>query len=105
MCKKNGTTGVVFLKDKTHSAGGISCDRRCIVMTTQTCGTLELSISDITQKQDKIYIELDYSAQEIISKSERINIIQLVPYVCMEIDTCAARGEEQHIKFGGVKNV
>ena len=53
----------------------------------------------------KIYIELDYSAQEIISKSERINIIQLVPYVCMEIDTCAARGEEQHIKFGGVKNV
>ena len=54
---------------------------------------------------DKIYIELDYSAQEIISKSERINIIQLVPYVCMEIDTCAARGEEQHIKFGGVKNV
>ena len=103
--KKNGTTGVVFLKDKTHSAGGISCDRRCIVMTTQTCGTLELSISDITQKQDKIYIELDYSAQEIISKSERINIIQLVPYVCMEIDTCAARGEEQHIKFGGVKNV
>ena len=103
--KKNGTTGVVFLKDKMHSAGGISCDRRCIVMTTQTCGTLELSISDITQKQDKIYIELDYSAQEIISKSERINIIQLVPYVCMEIDTCAARGEEQHIKFGGVKNV
>lgn len=61
------------------------------MMTTQTCGTLELSISDITQKQDKIYIELDYSAQEIISKSERINIIQLVPYVCMEIDTCAAR--------------
>ena len=103
--KKNGTTGVVFLKDKTHSAGGISCDRRCIVMTTQTCGTLELSISDITQKQDKIYIELDYSAQEIISKSERINIIQLVPYVCMEIDTCAARGEEQHIKFGSIKNV
>ena len=103
--KKNGITGIVFLKDKTHSAGGVSCDKRCVVMTAQNGEELELSVADITHNHDRLYIELDYSAQSVMTKSERINVIQLVPYICMEINMNVAKGEEQHIKFGGVKNV
>lgn len=61
--KKNGITGIVFLKDKTHSAGGVSCDKRCVVMTAQNGEELELSVADITHNHDRLYIELDYSAK------------------------------------------
>ena len=72
--KKNGITGIVFLKDKTHSAGGVSCDKRCVVMTAQNGEELELSVADITHNHDRLYIELDYSAQSVMTKSERINV-------------------------------
>ena len=41
-------------------------------MTAQNGEELELSVADITHNHDRLYIELDYSAQSVMTKSERI---------------------------------
>ena len=64
-----------------------------------------MSAADITHKKDKLYIELDYSAEKVISRDERINVISIKPYICMEINTKDAKGREQHVVFGGVNDV
>lgn len=103
--KKNNVTGVVFLKDKTRSAERISCDKRSVIMTEIRDNILELSAADITHKQDRLYIELDYSAAEIINEDESVNVIQMQPYICIEINTKNDDGKEHHVIFGGIKNV
>lgn len=103
--QKNNVTGIIFLKDRTRIAGGIMADCRCVVMTEEKDGGVDFVIADPTQKQKKINVELDYSAESFAGCDERIKLTQLSPYVVMEIDTDGAKGKEMRVRLEGVKNV
>lgn len=103
--KKNGVTGAVFLKDRTHSVEGISCDKRCVLITKYSGEILEISGADITQKSDKICIELDYSAKTVTHSNDNIKILQLDPYISFEVNTENSEGNDWAVEFSGVKKI
>lgn len=102
---KGSVTGIIFLKDKARSVAGVACDKRCIVMTDTHNDIMDFVITDPTQKEKKIAVELDCSAKRTVFCSERIKIVQLKPFVVLEINTDDANGEEIRLILEGVKNV
>ncbi len=103
--QKGNVTGIIFLKDRTRIAGGVLADCKCAVMLQKYNDSLDFVVADITHKQKKINIELDYSAELFTCCDERIKIIQLSPYVVMEINTDGSEGRELRVRLEGIMNV
>ncbi len=102
---KGNVTGIIFLRDKTRSAAGVACDKRSIVMTNINNGGMDFVITDPTHKHIEINIELDYSAKKAAECDERIEIIQLSPYIIMKADVRSADGKELRVRLEGIEYV
>lgn len=100
--RKNGVTGIVFLKDKTRSMEGVLCDRRCIIMLEEN-EALTLAVAEPTQKQKSICIELEYSAEAVCEPDPAIRVRQLKPYISLEVNTDGLKGRVTRIKFNNYK--
>ncbi len=65
---------------------------------------LSLAISDPTQKQNKMVIELGREVTGLINKDERIRIIQTAPYLKLEVDMRGSIGRSHEIQLHIVPN-
>lgn len=95
--KELGITAVNFWK-----SGEISFIRSyqpASIMVQEKGDTLTLSVSDPTQKQDRIVVELGKIGLSVLSKDERVTVLRKHPYIKVAIDTKGAMGKAQIIKF------
>lgn len=93
-------TGVNFWNDIVKSAGGITSNKRASVMMKETGEEVELSVSDPTQANaGTIAIELDRSADEILSIDPGITVVQLSPRIKFIVDVNGAKGHSFQAKF------
>lgn len=100
--KKNNITGIIFLKDKTRSMEGVLCDKKCIVMLEQN-RNMTLAVTDPTQMQTNIYIELDYSAEDVLTADAEITVRQLKPNIQLDVNTENLKGRTVSITFSKYK--
>lgn len=93
--KKLGVTGINFwdassLEDITvYQASSIVKEQKGDIMT--------LAISDPTQSQNKIEVEVAGIADRVISKDENIKVLQTSPILKIEVDTTNTKGKSSFI--------
>ncbi|WP_206109234.1 polysaccharide lyase family 8 super-sandwich domain-containing protein [Paenibacillus sp. HB172176] len=75
-------------------AGLITSNDPASVMVQETSdNSLSFSVSDPTQKQTTIELQLDKSAASVVSMDSRIEVIQLSPTIKLSVDVEGAMGE------------
>ncbi|MDF2924490.1 MAG: hypothetical protein K0R57_3404 [Paenibacillaceae bacterium] len=93
-------TGANFWKDEYTTAGSISVDKKASVMMRETAHDLEVSVSDPTQlNMGMIYIDIDKSAMNLISKDNEVTIIQYYPTIKFKVDVKKSAGKSFKVKF------
>ncbi|RUT43733.1 DNRLRE domain-containing protein [Paenibacillus anaericanus] len=69
------------------------------VMVKEDGDKLTVSVSDPTQKQDKIVVDLGKVVLKEMKKDASINVLQTSPYLKLEIDTKGSIGKSHVIQF------
>ncbi|WP_257345923.1 polysaccharide lyase family 8 super-sandwich domain-containing protein [Pseudalkalibacillus decolorationis] len=69
------------------------------VMIKEEGDELTIAVSDPTQKQDKITIELGKKARSVISKDDSVTVSRMVPYTKVEIDVSGSLGKTHTVKL------
>lgn len=87
---KLGITAVNFWEPGTMES--ISSDKPAAVMVKEAGGMLTVSVSDPTQSQDKVIIELNNEGKELISKDPAVEVLQLSPTIKLSISVDGAIG-------------
>ncbi len=77
----------------------ITADNPASVMVKDEDGELTLAVSDPTQKQKKITIELDKKEVSIISQDETVDVLQTSPTVKLEINVAGSIGKTHNVRF------
>ncbi len=92
-----GITAANFFAAGT--ADMITSENPSSVMVKEEKGELTLSVSDPTQKQDKVIIELDKTGISVISKDDTVNVLQTSPTIKVEVNVAGAIGKSHVVKF------
>lgn len=69
------------------------------VMVREEGDTLAISVSDPTQKQAKVSIDLAKTAIETLELDASIEVLQMEPTIRLEVDTTGASGKSHQIVF------
>ena len=81
----NNMSMINFFEPKTLN--GITVDKPCSVIVKEADGYLKVSIADPTRKADKITIEIDKKAGDVIKLSPYMTVIQTEPELKLSINT------------------
>ncbi|MEH7503566.1 polysaccharide lyase 8 family protein [Neobacillus drentensis] len=92
-----GITAANFFAAGT--ADMITSENPSSVMVKEEKGELTLSVSDPTQKQDKVIIELDKTGTSVISKDDTVHVLQTSPTIKVEVNVAGAIGKSHVVKF------
>ncbi|OCT15327.1 hypothetical protein A8709_14645 [Paenibacillus pectinilyticus] len=95
---KLGMTGFNFWKDKVTSVSGLTSNSKASIMMKGNpySGVYEIAVADPTlENQGFIEMELDKSAQTVISKDDRIEIQQLTPTLKLKVNVKDTMGKSQ----------
>jgi len=92
-------TGVNFWNDAVKTVGPITSNRRASVMIRETDTEVFVSVSDPTQRDGVITIQIGLNALEYLAKDENINIVQLSPAILFTVDVAGKRGLPSYISF------
>ncbi|MDQ0973578.1 hyaluronate lyase [Neobacillus niacini] len=74
------------------------------VMVKETGDELTLSISDPTQTQDQITLELGKIGSKVMTKDDSIKVVQTSPYIKVEVDVAKSLGKTHTITFKTTAN-
>lgn len=77
----------------------ITAENPSSVMVKEEKGELTLSVSDPTQKQNTVIIELDKTGLSVISKDDTVNVLQTSPTIKVEVNVAGAIGKSHVVKF------
>jgi hyaluronate lyase len=69
------------------------------MMLKEEKGSLTLAVSDPTQSQDSLTLELDKQDYTVESKDDNVNIIQTSPTIKVQINTAGSQGKTFTVKF------
>ncbi|MFD3258140.1 polysaccharide lyase family 8 super-sandwich domain-containing protein [Paenibacillus lentus] len=69
------------------------------IMVKEQGDQLTIAVSDPTQKQDKVTVELGKVVLKEITKDPSVTVVQTSPYLKLEIDTKGAIGRSHTIQF------
>ncbi|CRK81180.1 polysaccharide lyase family 8 super-sandwich domain-containing protein [Neobacillus massiliamazoniensis] len=69
------------------------------MMLKEEKGSLTLAVSDPTQSQDSLTLELDKQDYAVESKDNNVNIIQTSPTIKVQINTAGSQGKTFTVKF------
>ncbi|MFD3445948.1 polysaccharide lyase 8 family protein [Microbacteriaceae bacterium 4G12] len=92
-----GITAANFFEAGTTDM--ITAENPSAVMVKEEKGELTLSVSDPTQKQDKVIIELDKTGISVISKDDTVNVLQTSPTIKVEVNVAGSIGKTHVVKF------
>ena len=95
--KKLGITAANFYKAETVDF--ITVENPASVMVQEESDGLTLSVSDPTQKQDKVIVELNKTGIDIDKKDETITVLQTSPTLKVEVNVASSIGKTHSIKF------
>lgn len=102
-------TAVNFWNDITKTVGGITSNKKASVvmqLNPRNSDTLSIAISDPTlENTGTITIEINKPVSNIISKDNRITIVQLTPTIKFTVDVNNASGASINAVFGIGKNL
>ncbi|MDR6550764.1 polysaccharide lyase family 8 super-sandwich domain-containing protein [Paenibacillus qinlingensis] len=99
---KLGLVGFNFWRDKVTTVDGLTVNSKASVLMqgNKHTGLYELAVADSTLENNGfIELELDKSAQSVISKDERIEIQQLSPKVKLKVNVQNTMGASQVISL------
>lgn len=65
----------------------------------ETAGELTVAVSDPTQKQDKVTVEIRKAGLSVIDRDDRIEIIRLLPTIKFVVDVDEGMGQSFEVKF------
>ncbi|GHI00098.1 hypothetical protein AM1BK_36400 [Neobacillus kokaensis] len=74
------------------------------VMVKENGDELTLSLSDPTQIQDQITLELGKIGSKVITKDDSIKVVQTSPYIKVEVDVAKSLGKTHTITFKSTAN-
>lgn len=69
------------------------------VMVKEAAGELTLAVSDPTQKQGSVTVELDKKDLTLVSKDSTVEVIQTEPTVKVVVNTAGSTGKTHVVKF------
>ncbi|WP_223591933.1 polysaccharide lyase 8 family protein [Neobacillus bataviensis] len=92
-----GITAANFFAPGT--ADFITAENPSSVMVKEKKGELTLSVSDPTQKQDKVIIDVDKTGISVISKDDTVKVLQTSPTIKVEVNTAGSIGKTHVVKF------
>jgi hyaluronate lyase len=92
-----GITAANFFAPGT--ADIITAENPASVMVKEKKGELTLSVSDPTQKQDKVIIDLDKTGISVLSKDDTVNVLQTYPTIKVEVNVAGSIGKTHVVKF------
>ncbi|MDN3018457.1 polysaccharide lyase family 8 super-sandwich domain-containing protein [Paenibacillus sp. BSR1-1] len=95
--KTLGITAANFFKAETVDF--ITVQSPASVMVQEDSKGLTLSVSDPTQKQDKVILELNKTGLDIDKKDETITVLQTSPTLKVEVNVAGSTGTTHSIKF------
>ncbi|OPH60005.1 hypothetical protein BC351_19010 [Paenibacillus ferrarius] len=99
---KLGITGFNFWKDKVTTLDGLTSNSKASVMMkgNKYTGAYEIAVADPTlENKGYIELELDKSAQNVISKDDRIEILQLSPKLKLKVNVKDTMGKSQLVSM------
>lgn len=85
--------GANFWTDSEATADIITSQNKASVMVKDNDDEIEISVSDPTQLGDKIELEINSSASEVISCDDEIKVTQTSPTIKLEVDTKDSMGQ------------
>ncbi|NOU66290.1 hyaluronate lyase [Paenibacillus sp. LMG 31461] len=92
--------GVNFWNDAVSTVGGITSNKKASVMTKETSGELDVSISDPTQANTgSIQVEINKAASGTILADAGITVTQLSPTIKFTVNVNGAKGKAFKAKF------
>ncbi|MBP1963411.1 polysaccharide lyase family 8 super-sandwich domain-containing protein [Paenibacillus aceris] len=99
---KLGMAGFNFWRDKVTTVDGLTSNSKASVMmkANKSTGIYEIAVADPTLENNGfIEIELDKSAQNVISKDDRIEILQLIPNLKLKVSVKDTLGKSQFVSM------
>jgi hyaluronate lyase len=81
------------------TVGFIKAGSAASVMVKEEKNGLTLSVSDPTQKQDKIMIEMNKTGLEVDKKDDKIKVLQTSPTIQVEVNVANSIGKTHSIQF------
>ncbi|MDQ1004405.1 hyaluronate lyase [Neobacillus niacini] len=95
--KTLGITAANFYQAETVDF--ITVQSPASVMVQEESNGLTLSVSDPTQKQDKVIVELNKTGIEVDKKDDTITVLQTSPTLKVEVNVAGSIGKTHSIKF------
>jgi hypothetical protein len=87
------TLGAVFWQPGGGTADYVSSRDASSVMVRETGTALNVAISDPTQQQSKIVVELNKSGTGVVSKDAEVTVVRLAPTIILEVDVSGDPGK------------
>ena len=95
-----GMTGLNFWKNETATAAGVTSDSQASVMMQQTDNTLEIAVSDPTQKNNgTIELTVDVPGVSVIAQDNTVTVTQLAPQVKISVNVAGSMGRSHTVKL------
>lgn len=95
-----GVTGYNFWTDTTRSAGDLTCNKKASVMTNESAGRYEISISDPTQQNSgSITVEIDRQGYSVQSRDPQVTVVQMSPTIKLNVNVNGAKGRAFRASF------
>lgn len=91
--------GVNFWNDSSYEVAGIESNKKASVMLKEEEDQCEISVSDPTQNDTIIELEIDTPVKSIISIDDNITVLQFVPTLKLSVNTTGTMGSSLHITF------
>ncbi|WP_053376444.1 polysaccharide lyase family 8 super-sandwich domain-containing protein [Paenibacillus sp. FJAT-27812] len=95
--KTLGITAANFWKASTASF--ITSNQPASVMVKEKNGELTISVSDPTQSQSKVTVEIAREGYALVSKDSTVDILQVSPAIKLEVNTSGALGATHTISL------
>lgn len=88
-----GVTAANFWADATHTAGGITCDRKAAVMVRDDGTELRVAVADPTQvNTGTIRIEIAAAMERVLAADPRVTVEQVKPTVKLLVNVTGGAG-------------
>lgn len=91
-------TAINFWEDN-QNIDFVTTDKKSSIMVKEENGKLKVSISDPTMENETIKVTLDKSAQSVIAKDDRINVIECGDKIVLEANVKDLKGKSINIEF------
>lgn len=94
-----GLLGAVFWEQAGGMIDYLSSRQQSAVMVKDTGTEMQLAVSDPSQKQAKVVIELNRSGTGVISQDPEVTVVQLQPTIILEVNTASTPGKSFEISL------